>query len=52
MTGLQVVEMSGVAAELHVAQELHALRATWLSKETPRLVGSYRVGKLHYIVTA
>ena len=52
LIGLQVVEMSGALAELQVAQELHALRATRLSKATPRLVGSYRVGKLHYIVTA
>ena len=51
LAGLQVIEVSGALAELRVAQELRALRAAQNSKAVPRLVGSYRVGKLHYIVT-
>lgn len=44
--------MSGALAESQITQELHALRIAQPSKAVPRLVGSYRVGKQHYIVTA
>ena len=47
-----MIEVSGALAELHITQELRALRIAQPSKVVPRLVGSYRVGKLHYIVTA
>ena len=52
LSGLQVIEVSGAPAASHVTRELHALRAAQNSKVVPRLVDSYRVGKLHYIVTA
>eukprot|EP00891_Asterochloris_glomerata_P005453 jgi/Astpho2/5453/fgenesh1_pg.00077_%23_3_t len=49
---VKVIEVSGPLAELQITQELHALRIAQPSKAVPRLVGSYRVGKQHYIITA